>query len=131
MESQTARAQNSRMVRKRILIVDDNPIVRRMLVFMFVGHAYLGVCAEASDGQEAVAMAEECHPDLIIMDLAMPLMNGLDAAARIREFLNVPIILFSQHAQGLNALPRFRGITRIVSKDQRTLVQNAEELVKV
>jgi CheY-like chemotaxis protein len=100
-----------------------------MLILMFVGHAYWGVCAEASDGQEAIAMAEECHSDLIIMDLAMPVMNGLDAAATIREFLNVPITLFSQHAQGLNALPRFPGVTRIVSKDERTLIQNAEELV--
>jgi CheY-like chemotaxis protein len=63
------------------------------------------------------------------MDISMPVLNGLDAAAAISKFSSVPIILFSQHAHALDDVNRFPGVTRIVSKDeQHTLIQNAEEL---
>jgi DNA-binding NarL/FixJ family response regulator len=58
----------------------------------------LEVCDEAADGQEAVEKAEESSPDLIILDVTMPVMNGLDAARKIRVFSpHTPILILTMH----------------------------------
>ena len=56
------------------------------------------VCREAENGREAIAKAQELHPDLIVMDLSMPVLNGLDAARVLKRLMpNVPIIMFSEY----------------------------------
>lgn len=67
----------------RILIADDDPTIRRLLRRVLEDHAEWNVCAEAVNGQDAVAKANDCTPDVVVMDLAMPRMNGLEAARRI------------------------------------------------
>ncbi|MBV8049993.1 MAG: response regulator transcription factor [Acidobacteriaceae bacterium] len=72
------------------------------------------VCAEASNGKEAVELTGECHPDVVILDITMPTMNGLEAADRIAAaHPRIPIILFSLHLAGdmMNTLhcPTIRG----------------------
>lgn len=58
----------------------------------------LEACDEAANGQEAVAKAQESHPDLIILDITMPVMNGLDAARQIRKFSpETPILILTMH----------------------------------
>jgi len=85
-------------VAKRILIADDTPTVRKMLCQLFEREDDYVVCSEARNGQEAVEMALKERPDLIILDMAMPILNGLSAARKLKKLMpTVPIILFTQH----------------------------------
>jgi DNA-binding NarL/FixJ family response regulator len=69
----------------RLLIADDHEIVRRGLCALLKSHPEWEVCAEAVDGQEAVDMAHQLKPDIVILDIGMPNMNGLMAARQIRQ----------------------------------------------
>jgi DNA-binding NarL/FixJ family response regulator len=69
----------------RLLIVDDHPIVRDGLRSLFTGDAEFEVVGEAGDGAEAVRIAQRVDVDVILMDLRMPAMGGVDAIARLRE----------------------------------------------
>jgi CheY-like chemotaxis protein len=117
-------------VSRRILVADDSPLMRRLLCRAFHEHVYLEICAEAKDGAEAVRLAIEHKPDLVILDLAMPGMTGDEAGRRIREiYPDVPIILFSMHAPLLRAA-QLPWATRIIAKDDvGRVVAMAEELV--
>jgi DNA-binding NarL/FixJ family response regulator len=68
----------------RILIADDNDLVRRGLIRLLSAETGWTVCGEARDGFEALQKARELLPDLILLDLRMPGMNGLDATRRLR-----------------------------------------------
>jgi DNA-binding NarL/FixJ family response regulator len=67
-----------------ILLADDHPLVRRGLRNLLEAQPDFSVCGEAADGQEAVRLAGEARPDVAILDMAMPGMNGLEATRRIR-----------------------------------------------
>lgn len=67
----------------RILIADDHEIVRRGIRVLVEGHVDWEVCGEAIDGREAVAKAVELRPDIVLLDVSMPNLNGLDAARQI------------------------------------------------
>jgi DNA-binding NarL/FixJ family response regulator len=83
----------------RILIADDHAIVRTGLKLLLDRIPGMEVVGEASDGREAVRLAREFKPDIAIMDIGMPLFNGLDAAAQIlRESEKTGIIILSMHA---------------------------------
>jgi len=94
----------------RILLADDHELVRKGLRLLLERHSHLEVVGEAADGREAVRLAEQLAPDVVIMDIAMPQLNGLDAAAQIagRQARTRAIIL-SMHsdesylARALNA----------------------------
>jgi len=82
----------------RILIADDHEVMRLGIRNLLEVKTAWTVCAEASDGKEAVERAIEYHPDVIILDIAMPTMNGIEAADHIAAFYpDIPIILFSLH----------------------------------
>jgi two-component system, NarL family, response regulator NreC len=120
--------------RRRILVADDSQLIRKMLCELFKGHESLEICDEAADGQEAVEKAQKHQPDLIILDLSMPKMNGLQAAMAIRRILpNVPIILFTMYANVIRqADAEVLGITRIVSKmEPHSVIGHCEELLQV
>ncbi|RPF22178.1 response regulator [Myceligenerans xiligouense] len=68
----------------RVLVADDHPVVRSGLVGMLTVEADLEVVAEASDGAQAVALAAELTPDVVLMDLRMPVLDGVGATSRIR-----------------------------------------------
>jgi DNA-binding NarL/FixJ family response regulator len=87
------------MKRIRILIADDHGIVRRGLRLQLERNEQFEVVGEAVDGREAVRMAEELVPDIVIMDIAMPNMNGIQAAAQIVKGLpQTGIIMLSMHS---------------------------------
>ena len=79
---------------KTVLIVDDNAFIRQALCELFTRETDFEVCGEAENGQEAIEKAQQLHPDLIVLDLLMPVMNGLDAARVLKRLITtVPIIM--------------------------------------
>jgi DNA-binding NarL/FixJ family response regulator len=77
----------------RLLVVDDHPVVRMGLVAMLSEHEEFEVVGEAADGAEAVVLAARLRPDVVLMDLRMPVMDGADATARMRAAENAPAVL--------------------------------------
>jgi CheY-like chemotaxis protein len=75
--------------------VDDNPAIRKLLASAFLSDG-CKKCAEAGGGQEAIEVAKQIKPDIAILDLSMPVMDGLAAASELRKvFPPMPIILFT------------------------------------
>ena len=84
--------------RVRVLVADDHEVMRLGIRNLLELRPGWSVCAEASNGQEAVDKTLQFRPDVIIMDITMPVMNGLDAASQItRREPTIPVILFSLH----------------------------------
>jgi DNA-binding NarL/FixJ family response regulator len=82
----------------RILIADDHELVRKGVWSILAPCEHLEVCGEAANGQEAVQKAIELRPDLIILDVAMPIQGGFSAAKEIKKsFPDVPILILSMH----------------------------------
>jgi DNA-binding NarL/FixJ family response regulator len=80
----------------RILIADDDAAIRRLLRRLIENHAEWSVCGDATDGQDVVGKAAQLRPDVIVIDLAMPQMNGLQAAREIsRTMPDVPLLLLT------------------------------------
>ena len=83
----------------RILLADDHGIVRRGLKSLLESQPGLSVIGEAADGLEALRLCSELSPDLLIVDISMPLMNGIEVAARAQKLEAAPgVIILSMHA---------------------------------
>lgn len=82
-----------------VLTAENDPIVRRELRLVLEDAGFT-VCAEARDGAEAVALAERHRPDLILLDLSMPVKDGVAAAADIRAERPVPFVALTGHVSG-------------------------------
>jgi DNA-binding NarL/FixJ family response regulator len=85
------RAEQSKTI--SILIADDHPLVRKALRFVLQDQDDFEVIAEASDGEEAVELTEKLHPNVVIMDISMPKLNGLEATKIIKSKLPGTVIL--------------------------------------
>ena len=82
----------------RVLLVDDHEIARKGIRSVLTADASLVIVSEASDGEEAVQKSDELHPDVILLDITLPGINGIDAARQIRGVSpNSRIIFLSQH----------------------------------
>src|ERR1700735_5138096 len=82
----------------RILIADDHDLMRRGIKALLQSHAGWEVCGEAHTGREPVAKAEELKPDVVILDISMPDLNGVDAAKRIRKASpDTEVLILSVH----------------------------------
>jgi len=116
---------------KRVLVADDHPLIRKLLCQLFEREEDYDLCAEAENGQEAIELALKHRPDLIILDFVMPILNGLEAARRLKKIMpDVPIILFTQHATGITLAKPDVIIDRVVSKgDPPSLIENVRSLV--
>ena len=101
-----------------VLIVDDNTVMRHTLRQLFTSQPDFDVCGEAENGREAIEKAQELYPDLIVMDLSMPVMNGIEASRILRTLMpTVPIIVFSEYCNVLtDQEARSAGISALVSK---------------
>jgi DNA-binding NarL/FixJ family response regulator len=104
----------------RILVADDHEAVRKGVCAILSSRLDIEVCGEASNGQEAIEKAHALKPDLIILDITMPVLNGIDAARVIRQTLpELPILLLSMH-DGKHIIEDARriGIEGYVSKSE-------------
>lgn len=82
----------------RILIADDNLLVRRGIMGLLAQQENLVVCGQASDAAEAIQRANELRPDLILLDVSMPGTNGLETARTLKQQLpQIQILIISQH----------------------------------
>jgi two-component system, NarL family, nitrate/nitrite response regulator NarL len=108
------------MRKKRVLLVDDNSAVRSLVRQLFELEADFEIAGEAENGRDAVEKAENLKPDLIILDLSMPVMTGFDAAPKLRKLLpDTRIILFTvQEGSEVEQLARAAGIHAVVPKNQ-------------
>jgi DNA-binding NarL/FixJ family response regulator len=115
------------LVASRLLIADDNATVRRMLRALLETHDGWQVCGEAENGLEAIAKAKELQPDVIILDLAMPVMDGLRATREIAKTLPaVPILIHTLHnAPGVELEAKKAGARKIINK-----TEDADELLR-
>ena len=99
----------------RILIVDDHEVVRMGIRLLFSNNGPLQVCGEAEDGADALQKVLELAPDVVILDLTMPGMNGFETAARMREIApSVKIVFYSIHE--IPASARISGGDAFISK---------------
>ena len=107
------------MVRS-VPIVDDNPFIRRGLCEMFKREADFDVRGEAENGREAIEKAQQLHPDLIVLDLSMPVMNGLDAARVLKRLMpTVLLILYSAFGDRYaEQQARLIGVSALISKSE-------------
>jgi DNA-binding NarL/FixJ family response regulator len=112
------------VVRKSVLIVDDSEFVRHALCELFKRQADFDVCGVAENGRAAIEAAGRLHPDLIVLDLSMPVMNGLDAARVLKRLMpTVPLIMYSAFGDRLSEKQaRLIGISEIVSKSDQASV---------
>lgn len=80
----------------RILIVDDNALTRKMVCRYLILHSGWEICGVAEDGLQAVQRAAELKPDVIVMDVSMPVLNGLEATHRIMSLQpSIPVLIFT------------------------------------
>jgi DNA-binding NarL/FixJ family response regulator len=112
-----AKTQQADQVRK-VLLVDDSDFERFTIRAAVEGLTNFQVCGEACNGVEAIKMATQLKPDLVVMDLAMPLMNGLEASTVLKNAMpGVPIVLLTLYADEVHG-PRSSafGIATVLSK---------------
>ena len=102
----------------RILVVDDTQAIRRSLRVRIESETDWEICGEAENGRDAIERVKELHPDVVLMDLSMPVMNGLDAARRIKAIApSTHILMFTLHTYPqLLDEARKVGISSVVSK---------------
>jgi DNA-binding NarL/FixJ family response regulator len=107
------------IARKRILVTDDGDSVRDV-IRVFLERGGFEVCGEAVDGLDAVEQAKKLKPDLIILDLAMPRMNGAEAASILSTTMpGVPIVLLTLYQNVLGtALASAVGVKAIIDKTE-------------
>jgi two-component system nitrate/nitrite response regulator NarL len=121
------------MSKKKVLLVDDIAEIRRAVRPLFDSHPKFQVVGEAEHGCEAIEKAASLRPDLIILDLSMPVMNGLEAAPLLIKVLpRVWLILFtSHHLPEVEQLSRAAGIHAVVPKHKAAthLIPQAEALI--
>jgi DNA-binding NarL/FixJ family response regulator len=121
------------MPRKRVLLVDDNAIVRSFVRQLFELQPGFEISGEAENGRDAIEKAEKLKPDLIILDLIMPVMTGLDAAPLLKQLLPDTLIILFTHQEGseVERLAQAAGIEAVVSKSQAAseLVLKAQALL--
>lgn len=103
---------------KRILIVDDSPVIRRTLREIFEQKRDWAICGEPENGREALDKAQQLNPDLVVIDLSMPVLNGLEASRMLKKILpETRLVMFTTFAdRNLSAAAQAVGIDVVVDK---------------
>ena len=118
----------------RILIADDQPIIRTKVRSTLETIPRFEICAEAADGAEAIEQAKRLKPDVVVLNVTMPVLNGFDAAREIKATLpDTAIVILSSHAdQRFVAAAKKIGVRSYVAKSKagEALVRAIEAAVK-
>jgi len=118
---------------KSILIADDSATIRTLIRAFIENRAGFEVCGEAVDGVDAIEKAKELKPNLIILDLAMPRMNGAAAASVLKRMIpDVPLILFTMYDEVMSqALSSAVQVDLVLSKPDglHQMVTHAQDLL--
>jgi len=102
---------------RNILVVDDSEAVRTAIRTLIEDSQGLRVCGEAVDGLDAIEKIRDLKPDLILLDLAMPKLNGAVTATVIRRIMpKVPIILFTMYEDAADKLGEAVGVDLVIAK---------------
>src|ERR1700681_296800 len=121
------------MIAKKILIADDDPLVRNVVRSYLESQTRFKVCGEAVNGLDAIEKARTLNPDLIVMDLSMPVMNGLEAGAVLKAMLpKVPIVMYTVHdTAGMKVLALAAGVRAFIQRhDMDALAGHLRELLE-
>jgi len=116
----------------RVLLVDDYVLFREGLKILLEKHG-LVVVGEAGNGAQGVELARSCTPDVVVMDLSMPVMSGIEAASHIRRELGTPTILLTVHSDEVGILRAFAaGVAGYVLKSNAgsELIQGIHEVTQ-
>jgi CheY-like chemotaxis protein len=101
---------------KTVLLVEDSDIERKVIRLAIESFTSFRVC-EATNGIEGIKIAKEVKPDLIVLDLAMPQMNGLEAAMVLKNTMpTVPIVVLTLYADGVTVRSAAFGVSKVLSK---------------
>ena len=118
----------------RILIADDQPIIRMMVRSTLETVPHFEVCAEAVDGAQAIEQAQKLKPDVVVLNVTMPVLNGFDAAREIKAILpETAIVILSSHAdQRFVEAAKKIGVRAYIAKSKAgdALVKAIEAAVK-
>lgn len=118
---------------RSVLIVDDNPLIRQVIREAFRRAGDFEVCGEADNGQDAIDKTRLLHPSLVIMDVSMPVVNGMDATRAVKKLSpEITVIMYSLYeAIFLEKEAKKVGAAAIVSKTDAvgTLIGKARELL--
>jgi len=120
-------------VQKRVLIVDDHLAMRRAVTRVLESQPNVVVCGEAENGRRAIEEAERLKPDLIVLDLSMPIMNGLEAARVLRGMMpSIPILMYTSFASSNLAEEALAaGVSRVSTKSTPpALIEDLQLLLK-
>lgn len=118
---------------KRVLIVDDHLAMRRAVTRVLESQPNIEVCGEAENGRIAIEEAERLKPDLIVIDLSMPIMNGLEAARILRAMMpETPILMYTSFAtSNLAEEALAAGVSRVSTKSSPpALIKDLQFLLK-
>jgi DNA-binding NarL/FixJ family response regulator len=117
----------------KILIVDDSPVIRRSLRTLLQQQPEWIVCGEAENGRDGIEKALLLHPDLIVIDLIMPVMNGIEASRALkRQMPDIPLVMFTTFVETyLTQEALTAGVDALVPKteDATTLIESIKGLV--
>ena len=133
-ELSSSRARQAVALPKRILLVDDHQVVRQgTRAILSNARPNWEICGEAASGQEAMEAVKKLAPDVVVLDITMPGMNGFEVARRIKELgLMTRIVIFSMHdSAGFIAEARNAGADGYVLKSQasRDMVKTIERVL--
>lgn len=111
-------------MRNTVLIADDNAFIRTALYEIFEREPDFHVCAVVENGREAIEEACRLRPDLIVLDLGMPVMNGLEAARVLRQMMPaVPLVIYSATPNEVSdQVAKAIGLAGLISKSERISV---------
>jgi DNA-binding NarL/FixJ family response regulator len=119
---------------KRVMLVDDHTVVRRGIRSLIESVPGWIVCAEASDGHEAVRIAADAKPDVIVMDISMPKIGGVDATLQLRKLLpGVEVLILTMHESDQMVGQALRAGARgylIKSESEEKLMEALEALAR-
>jgi DNA-binding NarL/FixJ family response regulator len=118
---------------KRVLIVDDHLAMRRAVTRVLESQPNVEVCGEAENGRIAIDQARKLKPDLIVLDLSMPVMNGLEAARILRAMMpSTPILMYTSFAtSNLAAEALAAGVSKVSTKSSPpALINDLQMLLK-